>query len=431
MAIDYDVNNNYAQAATSASLNRNVCRILVLGIGGAGNNAVNRMIESGIKSAEFVAINTDKQVLFTSTAKYKLQIGEKGLGAGSNPEVGRQAALDSEEQINCMLDGVDLVFITAGMGGGTGTGAAPVIAKIAKAKDILTIAVVTDPFKFEGSRRINNAKRGIEELRQCVDTLIVVPNDKILEVAPKGTSVKQAFSIADDVLRQAVQGIADLIVKPSLINLDFADVSTIMKGQGYAHIGIGESEGEQGLFQAVKQAVANPMINSNITDSTGLIISVVGGENMAIDEIYTACELVQKVVSSDANIIFGADVDAEMGDKVKITIIATGFRLETPQKMSSNDSVVENVGEKNTIKSNELLQDTVIKSQISPQVQPNYSNDYGGLTQFNDSNLYQNPILFEQEDEEYLDVIHIDDNEGKIDTSDSKLPHFFRRYRKK
>ncbi len=394
----------------SASEHDNVCRILVLGVGGGGNNAVNRMIKAGIKSAEFVAINTDKQALFTSAAKYKLQIGEKGLGAGANPDVGRQAADESKEQIDRMLDGVDLVFITAGMGGGTGTGAAPVIAKIAKDKGILTVAVVTRPFRFEGLRRMQNADLGIQELRQYVDTLIVIPNDKLLAVAQKGTPLVEAFRLADDVLRQGVQGIADLIVKPALINLDFADVCTVMKEKGYAHIGIGVGEGEQRTLQAVRAAVSNPMLETTINESTGLIINVTGGPDLSIGEVYDACQLVQQVLDANANIIFGADIDPNMGDKVQVTVIATGFRPNAEQAFA-----VRRQEPSKPIA-------TPVVNPVQAPIMPVPPRPTTVPVQHSAAaaNAQDTPVR----------VINTEELPGRINTSDSKLPSFIRKLRR-
>lgn len=393
----------------SASKHNNVCRILVLGIGGGGNNAVNRMIEANIKSAEFVAINTDKQALFTSRAKYKLQIGEKGLGAGANPEIGRQAAEDSSDQINQMLEGVDLVFITAGMGGGTGTGAAPVIAKTAKDKGILTVAVVTKPFRFEGPRRMKNAEEGIQNLRQYVDTLIVIPNDKLLAVAPKGTPLVEAFRLADDVLRQGVQGISDLIVKPALINLDFADVCTVMKNKGYAHIGIGVGSGEQRTLQAVRAAVSNPMLETTINESTGLIINVTGGADLSLGEVYDACQLVQQVLDVNANIIFGADVVPEMGGKVQVTVIATGFR-----------PTAEAAGYYR--RPEEVSRPTMGGVSVRAPEQPPRRDNVAQMPPRPNNTSVNNPPV---------KVVDTSESSGKVSVSDSKLPGFFRRLKNK
>ncbi len=305
-----------------------ICNIKVIGVGGAGNNAVNRMIKAGIKSAEFVAVNTDKQALLMSKAQHRLQIGEiltGGKGAGSDPEIGKKAAEENVEMLTEILQGTDLVFITAGMGGGTGTGAAPVIAQIAKDMGILTIAVVTKPFGFEGRTRLANAERGLKELKNNVDTLVVIQNEKLLKIVPKGTTIVEAFRTADDVLRQGIQGISDLIVTPSLINLDFADVKTIMKSKGLAHMGLGRGKGENRTIEAVRQAVSSPLLETTIEGATGIILNIKGGLDLTLDEVYEAAELVKEVVDPRCNIIFGSGIDENMEDEVEITVIATGF----------------------------------------------------------------------------------------------------------
>lgn len=310
----------------------NVARIRVIGVGGGGNNAVDRMIDAGIKSAEFVAMNTDYQALIRSKAELKIQLGAeltKGLGAGADPSIGEKAAQESIDQIKEVLQDNDLVFITAGMGGGTGTGAAPVVASIAREMGILTVAVVTKPFNFEGKKRMENAENGIENLRQYVDTLVIIPNEKLLSVVPKGTPIVKAFQVADDVLRQGIQGISDLIVNPALINLDFNDVRTVMSDKGLAHMGIGCGEGENRTLEAVRQAVQSPLLETDIEGATGVIINVTGGLDISLSEVAEASKLVQDVVDSSANIIFGAGVDEELGDKVVVTIIATGFNGHT------------------------------------------------------------------------------------------------------
>lgn len=305
-----------------------ICKILVVGVGGGGCNAVNRMIASGLKSASFVAANTDKQALMLSKATVQIQLGEKltkGLGAGADPEVGRKAAEESRAQICEKLRGVDLVFITAGMGGGTGTGAAPVIASIAREMGILTIAVVTKPFEFEGRTRATNAELGIKSLSKCVDTLVVIPNDRLLSIAPKGTSIVDAFKYADEVLRQGIQGISDLIATPSLINLDFADVRTVMKNRGLAHMGIGEGKGEKRNEIAVRQAIASPLLETSINGAKAVIINVKGGFDLTLEEVNDAVNMVKEVVSPEANTIFGATIDENYNDRMIVTIVATGF----------------------------------------------------------------------------------------------------------
>lgn len=308
----------------------NVCKIKVIGVGGGGNNAVNRMIEAGIQSAEFVSVNTDVQALMHSKAeaKNRVQIGKElteGLGAGSYPEIGEKAAEESREELEKVIEGVNLLFITAGMGGGTGTGAAPVIAKIAREKGCVTVAVVTKPFAFEGKKREENAKKGIANLAKFVDTLIVIPNDKLLDSLPKNTPMQEALRRADDNLKQAICGISDLITVPALINLDFADVRTIIKGQGLAHMGIGRAKGENRIVEAVRQAVSSPMLETTIEGARGIILNISGDTNLSIGEVSEAANLIHGVVDYSANLIFGANTVPELKDEVVITIIATGF----------------------------------------------------------------------------------------------------------
>ena len=319
---DENITNEEVDASTP------ICKIKVIGVGGGGNNAVNRMIYAGITSASFVAINTDKQALLMSKAESRLQIGEqltRGLGAGADPEVGRKAAEESKELIQEILKDTDLVFVTAGMGGGTGTGAAPVVANIAKEMGILTIAVVTKPFRFEGKKRMENAENGIKELKNVVDTLVVIPNDKLLTSVPKNTPIIDAFKTADDVLRQGIQGISDLIVTSSLINLDFADVKAIMKNKGLAHMGLGRGKGENRTIEAVRQAVSSPLLETTIEGATGIILNIKGSPNLTLDEVYESADLVKEVVDPSCNIIFGSGIDPKMDDEVEITVIATGF----------------------------------------------------------------------------------------------------------
>ena len=306
--------------------------IKVVGCGGGGNNAVNRMVDAGLRGVEFISINTDRQALSQTNAQVKIQIGEKltkGLGAGAIPEVGRRAAEESREEIASALKGADLVFITAGMGGGTGTGAAPIVAEIARDLGTLTIAVVTKPFNFEGKQRMKNAESGIAELKQHVDTLVVIPNDRLLQVVNKGTTMIEAFRIADDVLRQGIQGISDLIAVPAMINLDFADVKTVMESGGMAHMGIGLGSGENKLVEAAKNAISSPLLETNIDGARAVLINVTGGEDISIVDINEAANLVMEAADPDANIIFGAGIDETMGDDVRITVIATGFE-KTP-----------------------------------------------------------------------------------------------------
>ena len=303
-------------------------KIKVIGVGGAGNNAVNRMLEAGLKSADFYVVNTDSQILALSPCENKIQIGAaltKGLGAGADPDVGRAAAEESKDVLTEAVKGTDLLFITAGMGGGTGTGAAPVIAKIARDMKILTVAVVTEPFGFEGKHRMENTVKGLDNLKKYVDTLIVIPNDKIKTVVPKGTSMPEALRVADEILKQGIKGITELIVNPSLINLDFADVKTILKDKGIAHLGVGVATGENRIIEAVRVAVNSPLLETTIEGARGIILNIVGGQDLTFDEVYDAAELVRSVVDASANIIFGARIDPNVQDEVEITVIATGF----------------------------------------------------------------------------------------------------------
>ena len=317
--------------------------IKVIGVGGAGNNAVNRMIEAGIKGVDFIAVNTDRQALQKSKAGTKIQIGEKitrGLGAGANPDIGAQSAEENKSEIAETLRGADMVFVTAGMGGGTGTGAAPVVASTAKEMGILTIGVVTKPFTFEGKKRLSQAEKGIESLKGKVDSLVVIPNDKLLQIIDRKTSINDAFRMADDVLRQGVQGISDLIAVTGTVNLDFADVKTIMLNTGMAHMGIGRASGENRAEDAAKQAVQSPLLETSIEGARGVIINITGGEDLGLHEVNTAAELVQRSVDPEANIIFGTVTDPDMKDEIQITVIATGFEKPETRNVTSVDNFV-------------------------------------------------------------------------------------------
>ena len=308
-------------------------KIIVIGVGGAGNNAVNRMIDENIGGVEFIGVNTDKQALQLCKAPTLIQIGEKltkGLGAGAQPEIGEKAAEESAEELSAAVKGADMVFVTCGMGGGTGTGAAPVVAKIAKEQGILTVGVVTKPFKFEAKKRMINAVSGIEKLKENVDTLIVIPNDKLLEIVDRRTSMPDALKKADEVLQQAVQGITDLINLPALINLDFADVQTVMKDKGMAHIGIGSAKGDEKAIEAVKLAVASPLLETTINGATHVIINISG--DISLMDANDAASYVQDLAGEDANIIFGAKFDETMTDEATITVIATGLETAVPKQ---------------------------------------------------------------------------------------------------
>jgi cell division protein FtsZ len=302
--------------------------IKVIGVGGGGNNAVNRMIISGLKGVEFITVNTDAQALQLTQTLNKVQIGAKltkGLGAGGNPEIGQKAAEESKEELNQILKGSDMVFVTAGMGGGTGTGAAPVIAEVAKELGVLTVGVVTKPFTFEGRKRMNQAETGIQSLKEKVDTLITIPNDRLLQVIDKHTSIVEAFRIADDVLRQGVQGISDLIAVPGLINLDFADVKPIMKDTGSALMGIGVAKGENRAAEAAKVAISSPLLETSVEGAKGVLLNITGGTSLTLFEVNGAAEIIFQAADPEANIIFGAVIEENMEEEVRVTVIATGF----------------------------------------------------------------------------------------------------------
>jgi cell division protein FtsZ len=310
-----------------------VVQIKVIGTGGGGNNAVNRMIHNGVKGVEFVAVNTDKQALFLSQATHKIQIGEKvtrGKGAGANPEMGGKAAEESREAIELSLKGTDMVFITAGMGGGTGTGASPIIAEVARDMGILTVGIVTKPFGFEGKKKMEQAEKGIASLRDKVDSLVIIPNERLRLVSEQKITFKNAFEIADDVLRQAVQSISDLIQIPGLINLDFADVTTVMKDAGYAHMGTGRANGKDKAEIAADRAITSPLLETSIDGARGVLINITASSDVGLDEIELAAGKVQKAVHPDANIIFGAAFDDQLNDEMVVTVIATGFDEANP-----------------------------------------------------------------------------------------------------
>ena len=351
--------------------------IKVIGVGGGGANALNRMIEDGLRGVEFIAVNTDKQALDISKAQVKIQIGEKltrGLGAGANPEIGECSAEESKAEIAEAIKGADMVFITSGMGGGTGTGATPVIADISKGMGILTVAVVTKPFPFEGKRRMTQAERGIERLKDNVDTIIIIPNEKLLQVVEKDTTVEQAFFMTDNILRQGVQGISDLITVPGLVNLDFADVKTIMLDTGIAHMGIGRARGEHRAGEAARQAIHSPLLETSIEGAGGVLINVTGGRDLGLLEINEAAELVQKSVDPEANIIFGAVIDENLKDEIVITVIATGFN-----KLNSGDQkpmdILESIRSGNMASAN-TTSDTYQSSYQSSSMRTT-KNDYG------------------------------------------------------
>ena len=316
----------------------NVVNIKVIGVGGGGGNAVNRMVENGVQGVEFVSINTDMQALNYSQATTKIQIGEKltkGQGAGANPEIGRKAAEESKDQIAAALANTNMVFITAGMGGGSGTGAAPVVAQIARELGILTVGVVTRPFAFEGKKRLEQALSGIEELNKNVDSLVIIPNERLKYVSEQKITFKNAFEIADGVLRQAVKNISELITVPGFINLDFADVTSVMKDAGFAHIGTGSAAGKDKAAEAAREAISSPLLETSIDMAHGVIVSVIGSDDIGLDEVETAATMVQQAAHPDAHIIFGAFIDENMDDEIRVVVIATGFdNVPNSAKMS-------------------------------------------------------------------------------------------------
>ena len=325
-----DIMNNPADSGITPET---LAKIKVVGVGGGGNNAVNRMITSGLQGVEFIAINCDAQALLLSKAQNRIQIGEKltkGLGAGANPEIGQKAAEESRELLVDQLRGADMVFVTAGMGGGTGTGAAPIVAECAREAGALTVGVVTKPFSFEGKRRMNQAEAGIVNLKDRVDTLITIPNDRLLQVIDRRTSMLDAFRIADDVLRQGVQGISDLISVPGLINADFADVKTIMSNAGSALMGIGTAKGENGAVAAAEAAIKSPLLEASIEGARGVLFNITGGKDLSLFDVTEASNIITEAVDPDANIIFGAVIDEKLDDEIRVTVIATGFNGKNP-----------------------------------------------------------------------------------------------------
>ncbi|SET85236.1 cell division protein FtsZ [Salinibacillus kushneri] len=335
--------------------------IKVIGVGGGGSNAVNRMIEHGVQGVEFIAVNTDAQALNLSKAEVKLQIGEKltrGLGAGANPEVGRKAAEESREQIEETLQGADMIFVTAGMGGGTGTGAAPVIAQIAKELGALTVGVVTKPFLFEGRKRSTQAVSGTDALKSSVDTLIVIPNDRLLEMVDKNTPMLEAFREADNVLRQGVQGISDLIAVPGLINVDFADVKTIMEDKGSALMGIGVATGESRSPEAAKKAISSPLLETSIDGARGILMNISGGENLSLFEVQEAADIVTSAADQEVNVIFGSVINEDLKDEIVVTVIATGFDEAKTTQQKSRPSLGSEKPERTTTSATEQRRTT-------------------------------------------------------------------------
>ncbi len=345
--------------------------IKVIGVGGGGSNAVNRMIEAGLAGVEFITANTDAQALTHSNAKIKIQLGDKltkGLGAGANYEVGKKAAEDDREAIAEVLEGADMVFITAGMGGGTGTGAAPVVADVAREIGALTVAVVTKPFSFEGRKRSNAAELGIKNLKDRVDAIIVIPNDKLLQISKENVTMLEAFGYADDILRQGVQGISDLIVVPGLINTDFADVKTIMSQAGSALMGIGTAEGENRAVTAAQMAISSPLLESSIQGAKGVLMNITAGPDLGIHEVNNACTIVQEVVDPEANIIYGHAVNEAMGGVIRITVIATGFGEEAKGGIDSKKRILDDLRTVRPVAESHISQQQVVNAP------PTYNN---------------------------------------------------------
>ena len=359
---------------------RPAASIKVVGCGGGGGNALNRMVDCGVTGVDFIAVNTDVQALRTSKAATMIQIGEKltkGLGAGATPEIGKKAAEESREEIANALKGADLVFVTAGMGGGTGTGAAPVVAEIARDMGILTIAVVTKPFAFEGKTRMRKAESGIDELKQRVDTLVVIPNERLLQVCPKGTSFKGAFNFADDVLRQGIQGISDLISQTGIINLDFADVKAVMESGGMAHLGIGIGKGEKAMADAAQNAISSPMLETSIDGARAVLINVTCNSNCSIVDINDAVEMITAAADSEANIIFGASIDDSLEDEVQITVIATGFeKVPFPPRASTQERPASLPSQAAYVPQSSAYQPAYQPAAYQPRSYTRYDADY-------------------------------------------------------
>ena len=358
----------------------NVVSIKVIGVGGGGGNAVNRMVESSVQGVEFISVNTDMQALNFSQAGTKIQIGEKltkGQGAGANPEIGRKAAEESKEQIAAALAGTNMVFITAGMGGGTGTGAAPVVAQIAREMGILTVGVVTRPFAFEGKKRLEQALAGIDELNKNVDSLVIIPNERLKYVSEQKITFKNAFEIADGVLRQAVANISELITVPGFINLDFADVTSVMKDAGYAHIGTGRAAGKDKAAEAARMAISSPLLETSIDMAHGVIVSVIGSDDIGLDEVETAATMVQQAAHPDAHIIFGAFIDDTMDDEIRVVVIATGFdNIPNSAKMDMDGAGLQRKAAPAQTGSG-LFSNASAEAEQKPAAKPQSSNDVG------------------------------------------------------
>ena len=405
------------------NINNEEEKIIVIGVGGAGNNAVNRMIECSSVDIDFIAINTDRQALNKSLAQKTIVIGEKstrGLGAGGNPEVGRIAAEESKDDIAQAIQGADMVFVTAGMGGGTGTGAAAVVANIAKSQGVLTVAVVTKPFNFEGKKRTLNALEGIEKLRENVDTLIVIPNERILDIIEDDATQIEAFHKVDEVLRQGVTGIANIIKNPAEINVDFADITTIMKDKGYAHLGVGEGTGKNKIQDAVNEAINSPLLETSIEGAKSLLINVAGGPDLALKEINRGMSSITAMLDSSANIIYGSSIEESLKDKVIITIVATDLKdVDEEQHVitpNANQNINQNVGNIGNISNMGMSQ-----SQVRPQMEESFNDNL--INHQQPINYAQEPIFTNQENHYGLNRQSSNQNEqGKLN-----IPTFLRK----
>ena len=397
--------------------------IKVIGVGGAGGSAVNRMVQAGLKGVQFVAVNTDAQALFHSDAAMKIHIGKdatRGLGAGADPSVGQRAAEDSEAEIKEALNGADMVFITLGAGGGTGSGAAHVVAKVAQEMDILTVGVATRPFAFEGERRRKNAEFAIETLSKYVDTLITIPNDRLLQTIDRNTPLVEAFTVADDVLRQGVQGISDLITEHGLINLDFADVKSVMKQAGSALMGIGHGTGENRAVIAAQQAIESPLLEVSIDGARGVVFNITGGSDLSMHEVNEAAEVITAAVSPDANIIFGATIKPELQDRIEITVIATGFDASYFNKR--NSSVVESTEEENSLSGDITDVDEDVET---------INMDEDKASEIAGDHIDEESTPFHKTEDVPSENIWASEDDDKKDESESDIPAFLRRFRRK
>ncbi|MCA9301348.1 cell division protein FtsZ [Candidatus Nomurabacteria bacterium] len=397
--------------------------IKVIGVGGAGGSAVNRMVQAGLKGVQFVAVNTDAQALFHSDAAMKIHIGKdatRGLGAGADPSVGQRAAEESEAEIKEALNGADMVFITLGAGGGTGSGAAHVVAKVAQEMDILTVGVATRPFAFEGERRRKNAEFAIETLSKYVDTLITIPNDRLLQTIDRNTPLVEAFTVADDVLRQGVQGISDLITEHGLINLDFADVKSVMKQAGSALMGIGHGTGENRAVIAAQQAIESPLLEVSIDGARGVVFNITGGSDLSMHEVNEAAEVITAAVSPDANIIFGATIKPELQDRIEITVIATGFDASYFNKR--NSSVVESAEEESSLSGDITDVDEDVET---------INMDEDRASEIAGDHIDEESTPFHKTEDVPSENIWASEDDDKKDESESDIPAFLRRFRRK